>query len=196
VISPRSRGSDRGTGDRGIGETGERLVRAIRAGDEAAWDELIETFGGVVLHIARRAGLDHADQEEVFQETWRSLHVQITALRTPSSLAAWVHTTAARQCVFVRRRRIASGDLPDLRDAQPIPEDELAELEEAGLIREEAAALPEPCRSLLRMLFFEEPAPSYAELAERLGRATNTIGPARMRCLAELGERLERRGFR
>jgi RNA polymerase sigma factor (sigma-70 family) len=182
--------------DRGVGETGARLVRAIRAGDPDAWAELIDTFGGVVYRIALSAGLEHADAEEVFQETWRSLYLQITALRDPASLAAWVQTTAARQCTFVRRRRIATGAVPDERDSHAIPADELADLEEAGLVREEVEALPEPCRSLLRMLFYEQHPPSYPKLAARLGRTKNSVSSARERCLAELGGRLERRGVR
>lgn len=180
----------------GIGELGEQLVSAIRAGAPDAWPRLLDAFGDAVLAIARRAGLDHVDAEEVYQETFQSLYVQLTTLRRPSSLAAWVYRTAARQCGLVRRRRIASGELEDLDDGRPIPEEELVALEEAGLIREEVESLPEPCRAVLLMLFYEEQPPSYAEVAARIGRATGSIGSARLRCLADLGERLERRGLR
>ena len=88
------------------------------------------------------------------------------------------------------------GELEDLDDGRPIPEEELVALEEAGLIREEVESLPEPCRAVLLMLFYEEQPPSYAEVAARIGRATGSIGSARLRCLADLGERLERRGLR
>ena len=41
---------------------------------------------------------------------------------------------------------------------------------------------------MLIALYFEDPAPSYAEVAARLGRPLGSIGPTRARCLARLRE--------
>lgn len=179
-----------------IGERGARLVARVRAGDREAWSELIDAFGGLVLRATQLAGLSHADAEEVFQETWTSLYRQLSSLQSPTALASWITRTAVRQCAFVRHRRIKSGAVPDLPEDQPFPEHELERLEQAGIVREEAQALPARCRELLQLLFFEQHTPSYVEIAERLGLGPDSVGSTRRRCLGELAERLERRGLR
>ena len=48
---------------------------------------------------------------------------------------------------------------------------------------------------MIRALFFEDPLPSYAALAERLGLSGNSIGFTRDRCLERLGTILEDLGY-
>ena len=50
--------------------------------------------------------------------------------------------------------------------------------------------LPPRCRQLIHMLFFEEPARPYQEVAEALGIATGSIGFIRQRCLDRLRKNL------
>jgi DNA-directed RNA polymerase specialized sigma24 family protein len=66
-------------------------------------------------------------------------------------------------------------------DADSIEHWELSEWLEAGLSK-----LGEPCRELLRSLYFQPEQSSYAEVAERLGRPVGSIGPSRARCLKRL----------
>jgi DNA-directed RNA polymerase specialized sigma24 family protein len=56
-------------------------------------------------------------------------------------------------------------------------------------------ALPARCRELVRMLFFEEPAREYREIAKSLGIAVGSIGFIRQRCLEKLRKRLAEAGF-
>jgi hypothetical protein len=42
------------------------------------------------------------------------------------------------------------------------------------------------CQALLRLLFFEDPAPDYQEISFRTGLAVGSIGPIRARCLKRL----------
>jgi DNA-directed RNA polymerase specialized sigma24 family protein len=46
------------------------------------------------------------------------------------------------------------------------------------------------------MLFFEEPARPYKEIAAKLGIATGSIGFIRQRCLDKLKKRLSETGFK
>ena len=87
-------------------------LEAVRRGDPGAWKELVGAYGPLVLAVARRAGLSDADCEEVYQETWASLFQQLSTLRRPGSLVAWIARTAQRQSWFVRRRA-AAGALPE-----------------------------------------------------------------------------------
>jgi len=51
------------------------------------------------------------------------------------------------------------------------------------------------CRQLVHMLFYDEPARPYQEIAETLGIAVGSIGFIRQRCLERLRKRLLEEGF-
>ena len=67
-------------------------------------------------------------------------------------------------------------------------------LEEAELdqqLHEAVSLLPPRFRKLVRMLFFDQPAPSYKEIAESLGLARGSIPFLRARCLKRLQQILQ-----
>jgi len=181
-------------------ELASRLIQDVRGGVPGAWERLIDTYGGLVLSVARGMGLREADCEEVYQETWASLFEQIHALRRPAGLIKWISSTARRQSLFLhaRRRRQHTADevAEDVEGGEHDPEQSLQELEEAHLVRDVALAMDEPCRTLFESLFFAREPLSYAALGRRIGRKKDSIGKVRELCLAELAGRLERRGFR
>ena len=170
---------------------------AVRRGEPGAWEALVDDFGGLILAIARRAGLSDDDCRDVYQETWISLLAQLQNIRDPGALAAWIAQTARRQSWFLRnRQRHEDSTEPlDLEDGQPEPAQSLASLEEAQLVRDGIKELGETCRALLAALFLSREALSYEEIAERLGRPAGSIGPTRQRCLIELARVLERHGL-
>ena len=70
-------------------------------------------------------------------------------------------------------------------------EEELTRLEEAASLYDALDRLELRCRELLEMLFFEDPAPDYREIANRTGLAVGSIGPIRARCLHRLKQLLK-----
>jgi DNA-directed RNA polymerase specialized sigma24 family protein len=71
----------------------------------------------------------------------------------------------------------------------------LAQLTEEQTLRDLVAEMPNRCRQMIHMLFFEIPARPYEEIAKALGLATGSIGFIRGRCLSQLRKRLEKIGF-
>ena len=63
------------------------------------------------------------------------------------------------------------------------------------LVRDALRSIPERCRKMLKMLFFEQPPRPYLEVAKELGLAEGSIGFIRGRCLEKLRKALEQRGF-
>jgi DNA-directed RNA polymerase specialized sigma24 family protein len=55
--------------------------------------------------------------------------------------------------------------------------------------------LPERCRKMMNMLFFEQPPRPYQEVAKELGLKEGSIGFIRGRCLQNLKKALEKCGF-
>lgn len=167
----------------------ERMVHAAADGDAAAWHWLVNRFKTRVLRAARAQGLTHHDAEDAAQATWARLFRHIRRIREPSSLAAWLTTTARREGLRIRNRAPREEPMGDgLALDVPVALDH-----DRGLVaaaRREAIAvalrdLPERHRALMRALLVE-PLPSYAEVSASLGIPIGSIGPIRAKCLARL----------
>ena len=64
-------------------------------------------------------------------------------------------------------------------------------LEQQQLVREALESLPERCRNLLTMLFYEKDELSYAEIARRMAMPVPSVGPTRARCLEKMKKLLQ-----
>jgi len=67
-----------------------RLVARLRAGDEAAFMELVERYQGPLLRLALSFVPSHAVAEEVVQETWLGVIQGIDRFEGRSSLRTWL----------------------------------------------------------------------------------------------------------
>jgi DNA-directed RNA polymerase specialized sigma24 family protein len=74
-------------------------------GDQGAWDELVERYGGLVWAVARAHGLGHADASQVSQVTWLLLTQHLDALQQPQRLGSWLLGTATREAHRMGRLR-------------------------------------------------------------------------------------------
>jgi RNA polymerase sigma factor (sigma-70 family) len=172
------------------GETAT-LLEAARRGDQAAWDGLVARFNGLVWSIARGYRLDVADAHDAVQMTWLRLVENLNRISEPDRLAAWLATTARRECLQLmrksRRDRPATLEnaLSDIADPAP-PVDAAMLLDERDRALWRAlASISERCQRLLRVLMASPP-PTYREVAAALDMSIGTIGPARQRCLGQL----------
>jgi RNA polymerase sigma factor (sigma-70 family) len=172
------------------GETAT-LLEAARLGDQAAWDALVARFNGLVWSIARGYRLDVADAHDAVQMTWLRLVENLNRISDPERLAAWLATTARRECLQLlrkaRRDRPAALEsaLSDIADpAAPVDAAMLLDERDRALWRA-LASISERCQRLLRVLMASPP-PTYKEVAAALDMSIGTIGPARQRCLGQL----------
>ena len=165
------------------------LVRAAAAGDQSAWNAIVERFSSLVWATARSHRLSPDDASDVAQTTWLRLVEHLDRIREPERLGAWLATTARHESLRVIRRgkREDPTDEVELFEA---PTDEMADRLLVDPARDTAlwrafAGLSERCKSLLRMLVSDEE-PSYEEIGAALGMPIGAIGPTRMRCLERL----------
>lgn len=167
------------------------LVRAAAKGDRAAWDGLVERFGGLVWSIARAYRLSAADAGDVSQTAWLRLVENLDRIREPDRAGAWLAATTRNECLRIIRR--SGRQVPTDMDAEVDLADTTATPPDAGLLaseRDEAlwqafAGISERCQVLLRMLITDPPA-SYDEIGAALGMPIGSIGPTRARCLEHL----------
>jgi RNA polymerase sigma factor (sigma-70 family) len=176
------------------------VARACAADpDPAAWQELINRFGRLLVHTARRVGLNESDAAEVAQLTWIRLWEHGHQIREPDSLASWLTATVRRESlrVAIRSRRFLlsadpsgehGGGLPTaVSDVYP------ADGEYEPLLEQALNRLPTMYQQLLRLLM-SDTCPSYLEVARILDLPVGSIGPMRMRALRMLRDTPELAG--
>lgn len=171
------------------------LVDRMIAGEEAAWRRFLTDYGRLVYSVSGRLGLDEAEREDHFQAVSIAVHRSLESLRNPERLSSWLYNIAYRTGIDALRRRRPNQDLDEsagvLPTLEPTVVKDLMRLEEIALVQDALPALSIRCRGLLAALFFEEPPPSYAEIAAREGLPVGSIGPTRARCLEKLKNRLD-----
>ena len=89
------------------------LVQRFQTGDEAAFVEIIERHQVKVFATALSLLRNHADAEEITQDTFIRAHRSLARFRGDSSLSTWLHRIAVnlsrnRYWYFFRRRRHAT----------------------------------------------------------------------------------------
>jgi len=174
----------------------ERLVKACLRGQSQAWDALVDKFKKLVFAIILDFGVPNDDAADVFQSVWFDACKSLSTLRKQESFKAWLTSLTLNRCRQWLRNRARS----PMVDTDEIPEEEVLpefvdELESQQLIREAIFELPDRCRELVNLLFFDIPPKPYAEVAEQLGLAIGSIGFIRGRCLKKLRKILVEKGL-
>lgn len=184
VRSPRvTRAHDSGSGadnrpgpDAGTAAAEAAVLARIRAGDGAAFRELVDRHVAVLLSIARRMLKSEGDAEDIVQEALvRVWHHAGTLELGPGGLRPWLRRVVTNLCLdHLRRHRLTSvvADVPETPEA---PEQSRG-LEEADLsTRVEAAlaALPERQRVALTLFHYE--GLSQIEVGDMLGISDEAV---------------------
>jgi|SRR4051794_15874973 RNA polymerase sigma factor (sigma-70 family) len=176
------------------------LVRRAAAGQQTAWEELVDEYSHLVWSVVRGFRLGEAQAADAVQTTWLRLVEHLTDIRDPERLPGWLRTTARRVCLAIIResgREQLTGFVDDLgatvdryRDADGGPEAALLRQDRQALVRHSLACLSERQRTLLALLVSSPPM-SYSEIGARLDMPVGSIGPTRSRILARLRVALE-----
>ena len=190
VIAPRAPRADRWwAGWVDANEVAGMVARAA-AGDEKAWDVIVEDFSGLVWSVANGFRLGPADSAEIVQTTWLRLLENLAKIREPERLGGWLATTARHEALRMLRLRGREVVIDDEErfdrepSDEPTPEDVLLVHDRDRLLWRAFARLPERCRTLLHLVVVV--APPYAEVAAALDMPIGSIGPTRARCLERL----------
>jgi len=180
----------------GIASDDARLVKRCQAGDQAAWDELVDRYQRLIYAIPRRAGLGEEQAADVFQEVFVTLLEKIDIIEQPDRIRSWIVTTAKFKTWGIIRgskgyyspqtEEEMEAEMAAIRDESPLADEMLIELEEQHLIREALKRIEERCQTILSMIYLTDPSASYAEVAAAIGVGETSISPLRSRCLKKL----------
>src|SRR4051812_8164263 len=75
------------------------LVRAAADGDAGAWREIYVRHSGLVWAVARAYLVNGSDAQDVCQTTWFKLAENLTRLREPDRVGAWLASTARHEAL-------------------------------------------------------------------------------------------------
>jgi RNA polymerase sigma factor (sigma-70 family) len=174
------------------------LIQSCLAGDESAWEELVDRYGRLVYAIPKRMGLSDSDAQDVFQDVFLTLLRHLGDVRDHTRLSAWLITTTRREALRYGRvggRRVESVLEEAIVDDAPPPVDDVVRWEREQAVRQAIRRLDARCRELLTMLFLEPVTTRYETIATRLGMPVGSIGPTRARCFKKLDAILRQMGI-
>jgi RNA polymerase sigma factor (sigma-70 family) len=169
------------------------LVALCRAGEQAAWRELVRRYSPYVFSILVRAyGIPEQQARDVFQEVFLRCWERLDSLRDEAALRPWLgqvtRNLAREHLRRVGRQEGRERPLGDVENAEV--ESALDEIDEAVAVREEMAHLPDDCREILERFYVEDE--GYRAIAAALGLTTGALAGRKARCLDLLRGRLER----
>jgi RNA polymerase sigma factor (sigma-70 family) len=163
------------------------LVARCRAGDQAAWEALVDRYARYVYAIATRVyRLAPEDAEDVFQEVFTRVFERLDTLRDGEALRPWLAQTTRNCAVDTLRRsgrEIAVDELPDESD------ESLARLDEALTVHAALDRLSPDCHEILDRFFCRDE--SYRTISADLDLPSGTIASRIARCLVRLRDVLE-----
>jgi RNA polymerase sigma factor (sigma-70 family) len=128
-----------------------RLLAAVRGGDRAAAEELVErTYESIYASLCRLCG-DGDLAADLTQETYQKAWAALNGFDGRSQLFTWLYRIAYTTFLnHIRRpRRMTSLDEPDaieIRDSGPPADELLSDREEAERLRAAVLQLPEDLR--------------------------------------------------
>jgi RNA polymerase sigma-70 factor, ECF subfamily len=176
------------------------VLRRCRAGDQAAWQELVSRHSRRVFGLAYRfcGRVDEAEDltQEVFVKVFQSLH---RFQETDAAFSTWLLSIARNQAIdhYRRRReeRQRRSQDPAILDAATAPGEgplgDVARAERVQLVRSGLRALPAELREPLMLCDLQGVA--YEQIAGILGIPLGTVKSRINRGRLELAKRLRER---
>jgi len=178
----------------------EKLVQDCLNGDEKAWNRLIDKYKRLIYSVPVKYGLSPDDAADVFQNVCVDLFTNLGKLRKIESIRSWLITVATHKCFHHKRHQRQDVELDAMEqemaeELAPAAPQVMQEVQEEQAVRDAIQRLSPRCADLVKMLFFQQPPLPYAEVAQKLGLATGSIGFIRGRCLNRLQKILAELGF-
>ena len=171
--------------------TDAQLVARCRAGEEDAWNELVNRFSRYVYGIAVQAfRLAEHDAEDVFQEFFSRVYENLDKLRDDSALRPWIGQLTRRLCIDRLRAAVRDPVLDDAEEQGEVDR-RLTAVDEAVSVQEALRTLSADCREILDRFFCRDQ--SYNTIGELLDLPPGTIASRISRCLAKLRQAYEGR---
>ena len=160
------------------------LIQGILAGDENAFESLIQKYQRQVhAHVLRKIG-DFQIAEDITQETFLRIYQKLDTLNHPTQFSKWLYAIVDHLCIaWFRKNRLQTRSLQEIHISETEAEaySRYVATEHAkttadaqrALVKELLTKLKESDRTVITLHYFEDM--TSAEIGEFLGVSENTI---------------------
>lgn len=153
------------------------LVALALNGDDIAFEYLFNRYSDAIKRLFLHRSTSAADAEDLLQETFIKVYVNLHRYSPAYTFGQWVYTIARNTHIDFGRSRQDNISINDRFSASvastPSPEDNLISLQQRSQIEHYISCLPEQYRQLFTMRFLEDY--SYEEIAEKLQMPMGTV---------------------
>ena len=166
-------------------------LQRVGRGDQRAFRELVDRYLQAITRFALRTLHDHAEAEEVAQETFLRLWTEAADFEPRAQLKTWLYRVARNQCIDRIRKRRSHGkevELDESAEGGDRPSALLLRKQTAAQVEEALAALPERQREAIALVHYE--GLSGAEACEVLSISAEALESLLARGRRALRERL------
>ena len=156
--------------------TDAELVSLTRAGDNAAFGELVRRYQGLMYGLAYHRIGNFADAQDIAQEVFVKAYRHLSQLNEPERFTAWLRTMTTNECkMWLRasRRTVSLEETEALPSHESEPDESWRRRERQAEVRKAVAALPERSRLIVSLHYLS--GLSQREIGEFLGMRTNTV---------------------
>jgi RNA polymerase sigma-70 factor (ECF subfamily) len=173
------------------------LVARCRAGSEAAFADLVDSYKTLVFGVISQVVADHSQVEDLAQDVFLKIHRGLPSFRGEAKLSTWIYRIILNVCTDAAPRQRPSASL-DERDAEgklrydpAVRDTAFGAIELRDELEHAIAELPVEQRFLISAHYFG--GLQYQELADTLGVPIGTVktqlhrAKARLRVLLEQG---------
>ena len=152
------------------------LLDGLKAGDEAAFEQLFHRYYPALCVYAKRLLGDADEAKEVVQDTFVRLYERRQDVTPVTSLKSYLYRTVHNACLnHLKQAKVHQGHHFQLQRQGPSAEEgdvlELLELQEQ--IWQVVQRLPEQCRKIFQMSRFEQV--KNPQIAQQLGLSVRTV---------------------
>ncbi len=163
------------------GLTDVELIKLCRDGDHGAFNALVGRYQHHVYGLCSYFAGDFAAAQDLAQETFVRVYLDLHALREVGKFPAWLGQVTTRVCRRTTRRQAkhrhddldATPESSLVDEGAPSPAEASVESETRALVAAQVARLPEAQRLAVTMHYMD--GLSYAEIAAFLDVPTTTI---------------------
>ena len=167
------------------------LVERCRAGDEGAFQELVDRYKDLVFALIARTIPDRARAEDLAQDVFLRIHRGLPYFRGEARLSTWIYRIVANVCVQAQGRPRATVSLDDEQTrVRPSAADRrFSDFELQDRLEKAIRRLPAHYRLLIAAHYLD--GVQYEDLAEALQQPLGTIKTQIHRAKQQLRRLLE-----
>lgn len=165
------------------------LVERCRAGDEQAFQELVDRHKDLVFALIARTVQDRSRAEDLAQDVFLRVHRGLPYFRGEARLSTWIYRIVANVCLQDHGKPGAAESLDDGRTAPGSADRQFGDLELRDRLEKAIARLPPNYRLVIAAHYLQ--GVRYEDLAEALELPLGTIKTQLHRAKQQLRRLLE-----